>query len=401
MLENVTFVTAQENKLSSFRFYANSILVLLLLIELLESNEVNLVKIAQVLPIDAKLPCFTKPDAPFVFISNASWRLLPELNENVDREVLRLFLNGADEPIHMPWKSVRQCLIGRRISFVGDSVTRYQYLNLVHFITHGRWYSSYPSLEWEGEWSSWVDFYRGTSSRLVTANGLSRESCDCYRSANQESRENRYYENSELNLIITYHQFFWGIQSRGMDSAQLNLTNCTDEVGCTQSGCSPGNCTETQWIARDHMELLEHVASTLHPDTIIFNSGIWHRRDDPNSKGFASQELINDLLVLSQNLHTFEVRQLIWKTTTFKTDATSQLGEIEMHFLAPSLMINNFSIHWKVFDAYTLTSRVFETGERFSVQLYEDTVHLKPEIYRSLNEVLLIDVLGGCKFCHK
>jgi hypothetical protein len=88
----------------------------------------------------------------------------------MDEKVLRLFLNN--EPIHLPWMSVRSCLFSRSISFIGDSVTRYQYLNLVHFRTHGEWYSS-PSLELQGMWTSWNEFYKGTSSNFVTSKGLS------------------------------------------------------------------------------------------------------------------------------------------------------------------------------------------------------------------------------------
>jgi hypothetical protein len=372
------------------------VLFFLFLLEFLEleSSNKSLAIFSRVLPIHLLLPCGKNPDAPFLRINNASWRLMTETVDNVDKDVLRLFLNGADDPIHMPWQSVRQCLIGRRISFVGDSLTRYQYLNLVHFITHGTWYSSYPPFEHEPLWNSWLEFYQGTTARLTTKNGISCEKCDCYRNPSDTlSRENRYYENSELNLTISYFQHSVGISKRGMDYNSLTLSNCREGLGCTQASCSPGNCMKTHWIANDHIDLLKHAALTLHPDTVIFNSGIWHRLNNPHDEGFTSPERINDLIMLAQIMPAFGVQRFIWKTTTAVQQETSPLGESEAKLFTSAIGGTDSFNSWTVFDAYSLTSNIADIGQRLNIPLYYDSYHFIPDIYRGLNEALLLHIL--------
>lgn len=327
-------------------------------------------------------------------INDSTWQLLQEDQESVGKEVFRIFLN-QNEPITLPWKSVRQCLVDRSITFVGDSLTRYQYLNLVHFITHGKWYSSSPPFEHEQLWSSWQDFYQGTTARLTTKNGQTREKCDCYRNPKDTlSRENRYYENLELNLSISYIQYSWGISKRGMDCDKLNLTNCQEGMGCSQASCSPGYCSETHWIAHDHMDLLQRIASTLHPDTLIFNSGIWHRLNNPFDEAFTSVERIKDLLKLSKTLPRHGIRNLIWKTTTATNEGGFQLGSREIDTIIPALERDDNLYRWKIFDAFSLTSSVAEEGRSLRIPVYYDAYHFIPEIYRGLNEVLLNMILS-------
>lgn len=353
--------------------------------------------------LPSSLPCYRNSGALFTPIRNVSWQLVPENDETVDGNVLRLFLNDEAEPIHLPWESVRICLSGRRISFIGDSVTRYQYLNLVHFIAHGRWYSDYPSFEQEPLWSSWLDFYQGTTARLTTKDGVSRERCDCYRNPNDSlTRENRYFEDSELNLSISYIQFSVGISKRGMDYNKLDLSDCQEGLGCSQAECSPGSCSETHWFAKDHMDLLEHIASTIHPDTVVFNSGIWHRLYNPLDPGFTSPELIKDLIALAKRLPQFGIQRLIWKTTTAALEGgNNQLGAAEVDTLIQALEPNGGGTSWNVFDAYSITSSVFETGRRVNIPVSWDSIHFLPDVYRGLNEVLLTNILSGCKNCRR
>lgn len=229
---------------------------------------------------------------------------------------------------------------------------------------------------------------------MTTENGLSRETCDCYRNPKDSlSRENRYYENVELNLSISYIQYSWGISKRGMNIETLNLTNCLKGLGCTQAGCSPGACSDTHWIAQDHKDLLVHIASTLHPDTLIFNSGIWHRLNNPFDEGFTSAERINDLLQLARILPQFGIRNLVWKTTTASNQEGFQLGASELEYIIPALESDNSSLRWKIFDAYSLTSRVSVMGQRLNIPVYYDNYHVTPDIYRGLNEVLLRNII--------
>ena len=76
--------------------------------------------------------------------------------------------------------------------------------------------------------------------------------CDRYRNDNYTwiVRENRYFIDSELNLSISYFQFFWGRPSKGINSSELNLTDCNEGSGCAQAPCSIGNCLVSHWVAQ-------------------------------------------------------------------------------------------------------------------------------------------------------
>lgn len=93
-------------------------------------------------------------------------------------------------------------LKGKHILFLGDSVTRYQYLNLASFLSTGNpiWPTS-PSSEVEKEWPSWTAFYQGTNRRM---NG--QEVCDCFRSPIFNPHlivENRYWF-GQNGIRVTY-----------------------------------------------------------------------------------------------------------------------------------------------------------------------------------------------------
>ena len=150
------------------------------------------------------------------------------------------------------------------------------------------------------------------------------------------------------------------------------------------------------------MDLLEHIASTVHPDTVLFNSGIWHRLYNTLDPGFTTPELIKDLIALANILPQFGIQRLIWKTTTASIEGgNNQLGAVEVDTLIQSLEPNGGVASWKVFDAYSITSSVFEIGRRLNIPVSWDSIHFLPDVYRGLNEALLINILSGCKFCDR
>lgn len=150
------------------------------------------------------------------------------------------------------------------------------------------------------------------------------------------------------------------------------------------------------------MELLKHVASTHHPDTVIFNSGIWHRLYNPLDEGFTSSERIKDLLTLARILPLFGIRRLLWKTTTASLNGgKNQLGAFEVDTMTQALQLhkNETSLLWSFFDAFSITSSVFDTGQRLNIPVSWDSIHFLPDVYRGLNEVLLLNILSGCENC--
>ena len=107
------------------------------------------------------------------------------------------------------------------IMMVGDSVTRYQYLSLVHFLQFGKWVdpTSVPNMVWEKTHPSWNDFYNYTNSLLEPF-----EQCDCFRNSASANVifENRYFLQPSRNNSVSYIQKF---DARFPFKSQWNVTD--------------------------------------------------------------------------------------------------------------------------------------------------------------------------------
>lgn len=111
------------------------------------------------------------------------------------------------------WQPKQQTTPLKSIAFMGGSLTRYQYLSLAYFVTHGTWIDprTKPNLVVEGDHASWNAFYNATTTAYE---GF--EKCDCYRSQKWDLKsltENRYYVAPHWNLY--YIQAFGSIPSHG------------------------------------------------------------------------------------------------------------------------------------------------------------------------------------------
>ena len=200
-----------------------------------------------------------------------------------------------------------------------------------------------------------------------------------------------------MNFSIGFFQLFQGdppIPTRGVDPSLLVLTDCQDGAGCTQGGCAPGFCSAPQWSTLGPIQLAEHIAAAFRPDTFIMNSGLW----GPASS-FASPERIRQLDIVTKHLRNAGVRELIWKTTTATTDAEHP-AHAEYALLLPALTAHHPP--WRIFDAHAITQPLADgvlSGAFSRSDVYWAGGHFQPQVYRGLNEALLIDLLRGCDLC--
>ena len=114
-------------------------------------------------------------------------------------------------------EAARSCLSGKHIAFIGDSVTRYEYLSLVYFLSKKQYMERYgasvsgePSLVNEKDWDSWDDFFTHGSARVAAAvDAEATELCDCQRRAEvanmREHREFMLHEQGQAPVSISYH----------------------------------------------------------------------------------------------------------------------------------------------------------------------------------------------------
>ncbi len=98
------------------------------------------------------------------------------------------------------------------ILFMGDSLSRFQYLDLAYFLTHGSWIdplNDSPSMVTDHDYKSWIHFFNHTNKVLAP-----HEQCDCYRKTSgsivggKGIIENRFFRDEHHNNTITYLQKF-------------------------------------------------------------------------------------------------------------------------------------------------------------------------------------------------
>ena len=108
--------------------------------------------------------------------------------------------------------AVVDVLKGQHLVMVGDSLMRYQYINLIYFIEKKKFPEMAPNICREHDYnklspdwlhalgvtqkeSGWPAYYMDLS-RIFNGN----EKCDCYRSLT----ENRFYYNAKLDIRVSF-----------------------------------------------------------------------------------------------------------------------------------------------------------------------------------------------------
>jgi len=256
------------------------------------------------------------------------------------------------------------------IVFMGDSLTRYQYLSLVYFLSYGRWEENEqsPNMLLEKTHESWVNFYNYTYSKLQPY-----ELCDCYRIENEDLRfgffkkigfstENRYFYDPVQNNSVVYlrkmanlpfHASWNASDIFDMHMKPPRLATSEEELNFVMDD-------------RDWTNILKNHLCKLHPkpDLFIFNQGIWkgHYFEDESRQ----DEIINAL-------KSCGIKSM-YKTTTKKgwehNDFT--VKEYEMQLCEKSDLCNY--LNWTG----------YVPGE-----LYWDKNHFIPIVYNWMNVLLL------------
>lgn len=244
----------------------------------------------------------------------------------------------------------------RSVVFIGDSVTRYQYLSFVFNLAFGRFPQDDDNWAEEKKWDGWTEFYNGTNS-ILNSLPFSEEICDCYRNDDtglEEIIENRLFRFHDLSVY--YFQFFRiGILMKG----HTTFLSSADV-------CKPGNCSKEPMWELSLVDALHQIIKPLNPEVVVINAGLH------GSTNAWDQSLIDSFLDVMDG---FPVP--IWKTTTPR-DGERVRPDTDFKILA-NILLQKRRIH--VFDAFQLSERD-EYNETW------DNVHFCSRTYKMLNEEL-------------
>jgi hypothetical protein len=304
-----------------------------------------------------------------------------------------------------------------RLAFLGDSVTRYQYLSLAYFLRWGRWFDPdtiknhlvdahsfrhpyHPDQDWN-------EFFL-QSNRLLYPS----ESCDCQRSSSSEhehawATERRYFYDPVHNNTLTYinlsgnethnpnpaggyagrlhaPDIFTNFQAHvGLPVGLLNNNNKNNSTVPSSTSMTASNLHRSWDYPTWGQVIRYHVAALVpRPDTAILNAGLHaHNFGDPEVR----QELVEALA--ASNIVG------LWKTTTPQksqliasptADTTTGTGTISNHSSFPTVRTDRDMCQVLSGGCLNLSWTV-----HLRPDLYFDDLHFREPVYRILNEDLL------------
>jgi hypothetical protein len=269
------------------------------------------------------------------------------------------------------------------ILMIADSLTRYQYLNLVYFLTYQTWVQNdqRPNMVLEKTHESWIDFYNFTHTTLQPNEYL----CDCYRQDKKEHEafrgkliqttvENRYFHDPIRNNTVVYLQKF------GANSFHSNyhVNECSPTTTNTNTGNSATKNAlltnekalhyefdSANWttIIKDYICLLPSK-----PNIVIFNQGLWgpSSLDDP--------KIQNEI---TSSLNQCNIQSMYKTTTKMKGKHDGKGEKVDIDMYEQELCFKTdycFDLSW--------------TG-LLPDNMYWDRAHFQPIVYSWMNALLL------------
>lgn len=265
----------------------------------------------------------------------------------------------------LPDKIIKQ-LSNYHLVFIGDSLTRYQYLSMAYAIRHRQLLNplSMPNLVEQKTFSTWDMFFE-TSNALLSP----LEVCDCQKRIGDDLTtwyENRYFYDPEFNITISYFGLFGNIM-------QGHLWANEEKETALVSGYPNITTTPPKWHYETSSNVDEFFVKVLanvkpKPDAVVFNYGKWHIT-------------IPEVSMATMMLNVFNIVDLfIWKSTTVNAWETGKgfeyaYGEDEK---------------FRAYDAVTIMNTNWTADVNMTFR--SDGDHFKEPVYSVLNYQLL-DIL--------
>ena len=254
---------------------------------------------------------------------------------------------------------------------MGDSLTRYQYMDLAYLLSKLHRAQPYggsegqPSLSMETEWKDWHQYYHFSSAILgAAAKGCAVEICDCHRNK----------EDALLDMAREYRTLHLSFPLECQAKSHLGSSTETIKhliVSYQQVFGRP----DPETVGKEGMKYYEQSFRQQPPDILIFNMG--HHAAHLQS-GEMYQNTISAILDSGEILRQKHNTELIWKTTTpQKSTGTYAHQDQELQVVK--------SFNTPIFD----TGNIVSAGLKQGMDFYWDDVHFLPFVYQQFNDVLL------------
>lgn len=255
------------------------------------------------------------------------------------------------------------------IAFVGDSVTRYMYLDFVYYLKTNQWVhdEEYPNILNAKHFPSWNDHYNASMLALAP-----HEECDCFRNNpknsshidKEETIENRYFSDPERNNYATFIEIFGGYPPHGHWQPEEVYKKHVLDFEQLQ--------TDPFVWKYDWPALIRKYLSKLdpRPDYLVFNEGLWieHELGDEDVRQ-SIKDALDDTGIIG-----------IYKTTTLP-NINSGLAKRS----AGVVFNRHDDVMCDMFENYLDLTWTKDLGDEH----YWDGVHFKPHVNRGMNMELL------------
>ena len=296
--------------------------------------------------------------------------------------------NHTEEKNHVH-STITNLLSNKEIIFMGDSLTRYQYLNFIGFLHTGQWVSRHPHVDLEKIWGDdWTRYLKVSTLRFG-----GYEICDCYRHPDKPltteytkeqlqgnfvpgMKENRHYLDPVYNISVKFF-FFTGFPffvNKFPTTTDFFNIDVSSDWWLFDSFSVP---TYDFRYDKLHPFLSDHIKPRV-PDVLLFNMGTW--LESP-----CKAEMNKDPKSFVETLK-MAAKIPIWKTTTAYFTSVQQKEPYEFHSEVDNLetldTIRNGNV--TVFDAYQITRPL-----SFDKKNYDDNFHFQPHVYTLLNKHFL------------
>lgn len=291
--------------------------------------------------------------------------------------VVKEYGSVDDRHVAQNLKLIRPRPRNLRLVFVGDSLTRYQYLSLAYFLKFGRWMdpSTTPNLVNSHSFhhpnhpdQDWNEFFLQSNRMLYPY-----EACDCLRDS-KISLERRYFHDPDRNNSVVFINLN-GNETTLTNRGYVGRWNAADIFSSFERHVhQPLLADPNDWTNKDRDDfvaaweydtwgdVIRHHVAGLHlgKDTaVVLNAGL-----HPHSTH------VDDLAD-----SVAPVRGL-WKTTSYTQHEVEQQAPVRLRYTDQVMCrrLECLDLSWTL---------------RVKPELYFDQYHLKEPVYRILNEDLL------------